>query len=183
MKKALLIFGLFAFAGVLTIQAQSNDNATQKVENAAMAAEKAAASDASIEKKVCETSGKVSYVRKNVCEKSGKVSYTSVSYDAMSGKFVSLEDAPKEGEKACDSKAKSASGCCASKGKASASADTDKAEAKDGAGCCASKGKASGVASKDGKACAKDGSKGAGCCSGKAKAKAATAEPALTPQG
>jgi hypothetical protein len=119
MKKALLIIGLFVFAGTANIFAQSEtSNAEDGIENVAVIADKAAAEDENIEKKVCQKSGKVSYVRKDVCEKSGKVSYTNVSYDAAVGKFVSLEASAKEG-KSCASKAK-ASGCCSSKNKAKA---------------------------------------------------------------
>lgn len=156
MKNALLIIGLFVFAGTANIFAQAEKTSSdESLENVAMLADKAAAADDNIEKKVCEHSGKVSYVRKDVCEKSGKVSYTDVTYDATAGKFVSLESAEKG--KACGSKAKAS-------------------------GCCASKGKASGVAAKDGKGCGSKG-KAAGCCSSKNKAKAAKAKPALAPQG
>ena len=157
MKKVLLIIGLFVFAGTASIFAQTeSSNSEEGIENVAVIADKAAAADENIEKKVCQKSGKVSYVRKDVCEKSGKVSYTNVTYDATAAKFVSLEASEKEG-KSCGSKAKAG-------------------------GCCASKGKASGVAAKEGKACASKGKAG-GCCSSKNKAKAAKAEPALTPQG
>ena len=159
MKKVLLIIGLFVFAGSTNIWAQSeSSNAEESVENAAVLAEKAAASDENIEKKVCQKSGKVSYVRKDVCEKSGKVSYTDLVYDPGQGKFVAREETAKKG-KACGSKAK-AGGCCASKGKAKG------VSAKEEKACCAAK-------AKEGKA----------CCSSKNKAKAAKAKPALTPQG
>lgn len=179
MKKALLIIGLVAFTGTFALQAQSNEAPKEQTENVAMAAEKAAAADQSIEKRVCEHSGKVSYVRKDVCEKSGKVSYTSVSYDAAKGQFVALEENAVESKAGCGSSAKGAAkegaSCCAGKAKSASSA------ANAGEGCCS--GKAKGVAAKDEKACSKDGKAAAGCCAGKSKAKAAKAEPALVPQG
>lgn len=99
-----------------------------KVASAEKAAEIAAASDESIEKKVCSESGTVSYYKKTTCAHSGATKMTEVKFDAMSNSFVSVEDtsvksAEKEAEVVKDSgksktcaKAGSKS-CCASKKK------------------------------------------------------------------
>ncbi len=157
MKKCVLLFGLFALTASFTLNAQT-ESEVKSDENIAVLAAKAAEADATIEKKVCEKSGKVSYVKKDVCEKSGKVSFASVSYDAAQGQFVAFDEKAKD----CSSKAKAGSGCCASKGKATGVSSKDKKEcAKKGSGCCASKKNAA----------------------AKSESKAAVAEPALTPQG
>jgi hypothetical protein len=161
MKKCVLLFGLFALTATFSLNAQT-DNDVKSDDNVAVLAAKAAEADATIDKKVCEKSGKVSYVKKDVCEKSGKVSYTSVSYDAVQGTFVSLDEKAKD----CSSKAKASSGCCASKGKATGVAGKDKKEcSKECAKKCAKKGEAS-SASKKGD-----------------EAKVHTLQPQLTPQG
>gem|GEM_PF-753606 len=67
--------------------------AGEKKSCAKTCASKLAANDASIEKRVCEKSGKVSYMRKATCAKSGKTSLTPVHYDAGSKKFVNVAPA------------------------------------------------------------------------------------------
>ncbi len=98
MKKLFLLLLFVGVAG-LTAQAQSC-HGTKKASAEAKAvsqdqspevlaaAEKAAEADENIEKRVCEKSGKVSFVRKYTCEKSGKVSYKAVVFDAEKGVFT-----------------------------------------------------------------------------------------------
>jgi hypothetical protein len=157
-----LLFLFFLAISAVAVQAQS-DNLTSTTSVNDEVAAKAASMDATIDRRVCETSGKVSYYRKDVCEKSGKVAFEQVHFDAAAGQFVNV--APSSiatGEKAA----------CASKtaGKA----------------CCASKGTSATAASSEEKAACASGSKTAGkaCCSSK-KAKGASAavnEDAM-PQG
>ncbi|MBK7342935.1 MAG: hypothetical protein IPJ06_07390 [Saprospiraceae bacterium] len=115
MKKLLLL--LLLVPAALTIQAQSakHNCASHSAAATSVSAEvsdeaiaQAASLDESIERRVCETSGKVSYYRKDVCQKSGKVSYEAVSYDAANGQFVNASPS--------DMNAKDAKSCCASKG-------------------------------------------------------------------
>ncbi len=140
MKKVLFLFLLVS--GALTVQAQSTKHncaghaatsVTSEVSDEAVA--QAASLDESIERRVCETSGKVSYYRKDVCQKSGKVSYEAVAYDAATSQFVNAS--PSEMSE------KGAKSCCASKGaKATAASSKDAkscAGSKKGKSCCASK--------------------------------------------
>ncbi len=161
MKKIFLLFLFVGIAG-LTAQAQSchsSKKAAEKAQATAVsqdqsaevlaAAEKAAAADENIEKRVCEKSGKVSFVRKSVCEKSGTVSYKPVIYNAEKGAFV---DAP---QKSCSAKEKAA---CAKKGKSCSKGAKDASNAK----ACTDKAKG------EKKACCAKGEKaGKGCCSKK----------------
>lgn len=62
----------------------------------AEAAAKLASMDDMIEKKVCSTSGSVSYVKNYVCSESGKMTSTPVEYDAATQKFVNVS--PKNAE-------------------------------------------------------------------------------------
>ncbi len=101
MKKMLLLLAVCAFVGT-TVQAQctgkkgtstaiqTSDSkmVSEKKACAATCASKLAAQDASIEKKVCAKSGKVSYVRNATCAKSGKVTSTAVNYDPATKAFV-----------------------------------------------------------------------------------------------
>lgn len=100
-----------------------------KVASAESAAELAAANDESIERKVCDVTGSVSYYRKTTCEHSGAVKMTEVEYDETAGSFVnaSPKDVMSEGEaKAVKTSDKAVKACCA-KGEEKA--------------CCASKAK------------------------------------------
>ena len=91
--KKLLFLVLFATAA-LAVQAQTTKhNCTGAASSASVdvsdeAIAQAASLDETIERRVCETSGKVSYYRKDVCQKSGKVSYEPVNYDAATNQFV-----------------------------------------------------------------------------------------------
>jgi hypothetical protein len=129
MKHLLSLFSLVLFVGVSQLSAQENQTPTaaDAVETSSHAkkcsktcaakAAKAASMDESIEKKVCEKSGKVSYHKKSVCEKSGKVSYQEVQYDEASAQFVTLDETDvkaSSAKKSCGKK----KGCCAKKAKA-----------------------------------------------------------------
>lgn len=61
-----------------------------RVAAAYMVADEAAAADESIEKRVCEKSGSVSYYQKSVCEKSGSVSWNEVSFCDKSKAFSAV---------------------------------------------------------------------------------------------
>lgn len=177
--KKLLFFILLASAA-WTVQAQTAKHhctgaaSSASVEVSDEAIAQAASLDETIERRVCETSGKVSYYRKDVCQKSGKVSYEPVNYDASTNQFVNAS--PSEVGSAKKS-------CCASKGSsAAATSESGKAcaDAKADKSCCASKGAKATTASKTSKACA--GSKaGKSCCAGKS-AKGASASIAPTAQ-
>ncbi|MCF8236818.1 MAG: hypothetical protein K9I85_01570 [Saprospiraceae bacterium] len=142
MKKVLILSLLVA--GALTVQAQTakhncngaaSTSLTSEVSDEAVA--QAASLDESIERRVCETSGKVSYYRKDVCQKSGKVSYSPVSYDATNSQFVNASPS--------DLNAKGGKSCCASKGATATSASSKDekgcAGSKKGKSCCAGKAK------------------------------------------
>jgi len=83
--------------------AKAQENADISMDAVAVA--KAAALDDSIERKVCDKSGKVSYHQKAVCPASGKVSMKEVQYDAATAKFVNISPSDmteaKMGKKAC----------------------------------------------------------------------------------
>jgi len=81
-----------ACAAKKTAQAES----TTKVASAIAEAEVAAESDESIEKRVCEKSGSVSFYQKSVCEKSGKVSWNQVEYNSDSQSFTQVASASME---------------------------------------------------------------------------------------
>ena len=77
------------------------------------AAAQLAAADATIEKRVCEESGKVTYLRKVEGDASAEPQLVQVAYNAESGAF---EDVPAEAAKSCCSKSKTEdAGCCAGK--------------------------------------------------------------------
>ena len=82
----------------------------------------AAANDATIEKRVCEHSGNVSFHKKSVDAATGAVSYSEVVYDNAKAQFVSL--ASESDVKVGDKKAGCASGTgksCCKKGQKSCS--------------------------------------------------------------
>lgn len=96
MKKIVLLFALLGVVS-LTVNAQScpySKNAA-KTAVSAVSVDDAAAADVNIQKRVCQKSGTVSYMRKDVCQKSGKVSFAEVEYCTKSGKFVNVS--PKDG--------------------------------------------------------------------------------------
>lgn len=134
MKQLLSLFSLVLFVGVGQLTAQENQSpvATSEVAKTscskkcskacAAKAAQAASMDESIEKKVCNETGMVSYQRKSVCEHSGKVSYTQVAYDEATATFVDIDEtavkASSAEKKSCGKKA----GCCAKSKQASADA-------------------------------------------------------------
>ncbi|MCP3932637.1 MAG: hypothetical protein GY705_26505 [Bacteroidetes bacterium] len=104
MKKILLLFAFVGVFGLVQATAQTccskkakTTSTTCKDSNADVmkAAVKLASLDESIEKKVCDESGKVSFVKKDVCSVSGKVSYTDVEYNAAAKKFVNVSPSGK----------------------------------------------------------------------------------------
>lgn len=123
MKK---VFMLFACLSVFALSAQAQKACSKNTKKACCASKmakaqgnadismdgvaiaKAAALDDSIERKVCEKSGKVSYHQKAVCPASGKVTLNEVQYDAATAKFVNMSPSDMaEGsvaKKACDPK-------------------------------------------------------------------------------
>ncbi len=131
MKK---LFMLFAFMGLVSVASVSAQSCSKSKANSSttctVAATKAASLDASIEKRVCEKSGKVSFVRKNVCSTSGKTTYTNVEYNTETKKFVNVSPTHTSGKAAgkastsCSAKAKATSGktSCCTKGAKGASA-------------------------------------------------------------
>lgn len=133
MKKGIFLFSFFFVLGLAAANAQSCQEKTASASKACcMKADKAAAADASIEKRMGDD-GAVSYVRKE-SDTQGNVKFVSVQYDAASDAFVNV--APKSVEasattgmtkKSCSAGASKA--CCAKGG------DAKKA-------CCASKAKA-----------------------------------------
>jgi|SRR5690606_29217350 len=145
MKK---IFVLFTFLSLATFAMNAQECSHAKKSQTAAATEvsseyaklvaEAAASDATIETKVCEKSGNVSYTRKNVCEKSGKVSYADVTFDAATKKFVNVSPSDAAaGEKAATGKK---AGCCSTScskaccaGKTKSSSASSAAPASEGA--------------------------------------------------
>ena len=102
MKKLILIAGLFCFVGGMSLNAQCSKTCTKKVGSSTSMADEStneatavmvanmAEADPSIERKVCEYSGSVSYYKKKQCEVSGKTSFTEVNYDAALGQFVNI---------------------------------------------------------------------------------------------
>jgi hypothetical protein len=124
MKQITLMFTFVLAIGLVSATAQSDAPAkkscakkcmsvakTQDASDAgSMAAATLAAQDASIEKQVCEETGKVSYVRL-VSDEDGAMVKQSVRYDSEKGEFV---DAEAKKKACCAGDAKPA---CCSKGK------------------------------------------------------------------
>jgi len=102
MKKLFLLVGFFCFVGGMSLNAQCAKTCTKKTTSATSMADKSsnevsakmvanfAEADPSIERKVCDYSGAVSYYKKKQCEVSGNTSYTEVNYDAALGQFVNI---------------------------------------------------------------------------------------------
>jgi len=117
MKKVLFLFSFVLFAGMMT--AQTAETAPKKscakscaktctkgasktvstdaikvnegqVASLIAEADALAASDESVERRECATSGKVSYFQKSVCSTSGKVSSHEVQYCSTSKGFVNV---------------------------------------------------------------------------------------------
>lgn len=90
MKKLVLLFAFFSVC-TFAVNAQTCSKKAAAMKTANMeAAAKLASADDSIEQRVCEKSGAVSYVQKSTCPMSGKVSYADVEYSAAEGKFVNV---------------------------------------------------------------------------------------------
>ncbi|MEZ4948508.1 MAG: hypothetical protein R2879_14395 [Saprospiraceae bacterium] len=144
MKKLFLLFALVSFAALGTIQAQCHGKksaSTTEVQSDEAAA-KLASMDETIERRVCEKSGTVSYWKKETCAKSGNVSFSEVSYDSANGQFVNVS--PSEvhgkatnGKSCCAGKSAGSKASCSGAEKASASKASCSGAAK--AGCCSSK--------------------------------------------
>jgi len=90
MKKAIFFFAFFLTVGLVSADAQCSSASAGKSCCAGKAA-KAAASDASIEKRQAED-GSIAYVRKEA-DAQGSVKFVSVQYDEASNAFVNV--APK----------------------------------------------------------------------------------------
>lgn len=173
MKKLLLITVLFCSYGLNGLVAQSSDATSSKEvkkectktkaectsqdlsESEKAMAIQVAASTEDVEAKVCEKSGKVSFLKTSKCCKSGKETTEAVNFDAKTRKFVNASpsetkpeakksslqvneskaemDAPKKDKTSSTSKAKACGsksakkGCCKDK-KASTTASTSKEE-------------------------------------------------------
>ena len=167
MKKMLVLFACLGMFGMMTAQTSSDATAaTEKQMCTKSAAAKAASLDGTVESRVCEKSGNLSYVRKSVCEKSGNVSFSEVKYDSASGKFVNYS--PSKGTKASCSKSKAAcsksKAACTKSKKASAIKTSASLDA-NGKAACTAKQKA---------ACAKK-------CTAKQKAACAKSKATSTP--
>jgi hypothetical protein len=128
MKKLFFVLALVGFAS-FAAQAQSccakgakgASASADKTEASCStsAADKAASLDDSIEKRVDEASGKVSFVRRTVNAASGESTYAPVEYCSESNAFVS-----KSGDKkACcaDGKKSEGGACCSKESKSKAS--------------------------------------------------------------
>jgi hypothetical protein len=132
MKKAIFFLTFFFALGMSAAYAQSCSSASTIKSCCANKAAKAAAGDASIEKRQAED-GSVSYVRKET-DTQGNVQFVSVRFDESTNTFVNV--APKSATIAADDKAcmtKKAASCSAAEKKACA------AGASAGKACCASK--------------------------------------------
>jgi len=132
MKKAIFLLSFFFALGIATANAQTCSSATASKSCCANKAAKAAASDASIEKRQAED-GTVSYVRKET-DAQGNVKFVSVQFDEGTNTFVNV--APKSATIAAEDKetsVKKAAACSASEKKACAGG------AATGKACCASK--------------------------------------------
>lgn len=117
MKKVFFLFAclsVFAFnaqaqkacskksAACCASKAKMAQGAAASVDDAVIA--KAASLDESIERKVCDMSGKVSYHMNYVCSDTGKMTSKPVMYDAGSARFVNVSPTDMSGtaaKKAC----------------------------------------------------------------------------------
>ncbi len=142
MKQITLMFTFVLALGLVSATAQSDAPAKKSCaktcmgvaktqdagDSGAMAAATLAAQDASIEKQVCQETGKVSYVRL-VTDENGAVAKKSVSYDVDKGEFVDVAPAKKaccagDTKKSCCSKGSASKDGCSSKEKASKKSST-----------------------------------------------------------
>ncbi len=133
MKKAIFLLSFFFALGIATANAQSCSSASASKSCCANKAAKAAASDASIEKRQAED-GTVSYVRKET-DTQGNVKFVSVQYDEKTSTFVNA--APKSAVIAVEDKetsTKKAAACSSAEKKACCTSGASAGKA-----CCASK--------------------------------------------
>lgn len=144
MKKLILFVAMFGMVGFLSAQSCSKSKTAGNkacCAKTAAAAAKTASLDASIEKKVCANSGKISYYKSSTCPASGKVMQTEVRYDDKAKQFVNVAEvadevpaeakAKKECSKKCEKKC--------SKAKATGVSNETKACTKGNKACCKSK--------------------------------------------
>lgn len=93
--------------------------AEARVASALAEADTAAEANENIQRRVCGTSGKVSYFEKSTCSTSGKISYDEVQYCTKSKGFSSVASASVEADvvpvhtDAMPADAKSKKACCA----------------------------------------------------------------------
>ncbi len=143
MKKLILFVAMFGMVGFLSAQCSKTAGANKKscCAKTAAAAATSASLDASIEKKVCEKSGKISYYKSSTCPASGKVTQTEVRYDDKAKQFVNVAEVSQEAsttnaKKECSKKC--AKKC--SKAKATGVSNETKACAKGSKAACCKKG-------------------------------------------
>jgi len=131
MKKSLFLLSFLFVLGVAAANAQSchGGSASASKSCCTSKAAKAAASDASIEKRMADD-GTVSYVRKE-SDTQGNVKFVSVQFDEASNTFVNV--APKSVSDDCKA-GMTKKACAAGSGKACCAAG-----AKEGKACCAAK--------------------------------------------
>ena len=134
MKKGILFFSFFFVLGISATNAQScHEKMASASKSCCMKADKAAAADASIEKRM-DDDGAVSYVRKE-SDTQGNVKFVSVQYDATADAFVNVAPKTVEASATSGMTKKSCAGASASKACCAKNASAGKA-------CCASKGAA-----------------------------------------
>ena len=138
MKKAIFFFAFFLAVGIVGANAQCSSAASAGKSCCANKAAKAAASDASIEKRQAED-GSIAYVRKEA-DAQGSVKFVSVQYDEASNAFVNV--APKGAAAGVATEGMVKKSCSAGEKKA----------------CCAG-----GAAASSGKACCAKPANGAAC--------------------
>ena len=77
-------------------QSCSNVNNLETSKKLCLDASKAATADATIEKKVCPQTGKITYVRKETIGEKGTIIYNDVAYNEHLDKFVNVSPSKKE---------------------------------------------------------------------------------------
>ena len=95
MKKLFFFIAFICAASLTTVNAQCSKSKTASTKTACCAKTTAAmakvvSADASIEKKVCATTGKETFYRNAKCETSGKMVATEVVFDAKQNTFVNV---------------------------------------------------------------------------------------------
>lgn len=137
MRRFLLLFALIGFVAIGTTEAQKACKYSKKsVEASATDSEafaaKAASLDETVERKVCENSGKVSYYQSSTCQKSGATKVSEVQWCTNSNKFVNMSPSG-EAKKSCAQKCTKGA-----KGKANCSKDASATSVSAKKGCCSS---------------------------------------------